>query len=141
MLDNILNLVKEHVGDIISQNSDVPEEKKGQAVEATTHAIKSGLLDNISGLTGLFTGNGDSSIINKVENVVSNTLTSKVGLSAVTASSIASSVVPTIINAISGKIQDPNDKGFNLESVIGALTGGKDGGLLNKIEGFFGIGK
>ena len=38
-----------------------------------------------------------------------------------------------------GKIQDPNQKGFNLESVIGAFTGGggKKGGLLNTIEGFF----
>lgn len=140
MLDNILDLVKNEVSSAISQNIDIPDNQKAQAVEATTNAVKDGFTNNLSGLTSLFSGGGDGSIIDKIKDLVSGALTSKVGLNADTASSIASSIVPTIVSAISGKIQDPNSKGFNLESVIGAFTGGESpsaGGLLGKIAGFF----
>lgn len=142
MLDNILDLVKGHVTDAISKNPDVPGDKKGEAVEATTNALTDTLKNNLSiaGLTNLFTDNGDNSIADKIQNVVSGALSNKVGLDAGTASGIAASIIPAIVKAITGKIQDPNQQGFNLESVIGAFTGGgsKKGGLLDTIEGFFG---
>ena len=139
MLDNILNLVKNIAGDAISNNAEVPANKKDIAIETTTNAVTDGLKSNIGNIAGLL-GSGDSSaLVNTMKDTVVSALLEKVGLNSNTANSIASAVIPAVINALSGKIDDPNDKGFSLESVVEAFAGSEGiGGLLGKIGGLFG---
>lgn len=134
MLDSILNMVKNEAMQVITNNSAIPEGKKAETVETTTHAIASGLqqnlnLSNLSGLSGLLGGGGSSSLANNpmvssIQNTVVNALVQKVGLSQGIASTIASTVMSSVVNALSKRVNDPNDKGFNLESIVGAFTGG-----------------
>ncbi|WP_165020838.1 MULTISPECIES: hypothetical protein [unclassified Dysgonomonas] len=145
MLYSIIGYVKEFVANAVDENSAVPSDKKDLASEATTAAVINGFRehftsDNISGLTDLFSGKGHS-IVDSLKKAVSDTLTEKVGLSTEIANSISTSVVPPIIKAISNKVNDPNEKDFCVESVIGAFIGekaNKKGGLLDTIGGFFG---
>jgi len=136
MLDSILNIVKDKAMDVISNNAGVPEEKKQDAVQTTTHALADGLkqnlnLNNLSALSGLF-GGGDSAsanpIVNNIQSTVVNELTSKVGLSQGIATTIASTVISAVMSVLSKKVSDPNEKGFNLESIVGAFTGGNHSG-------------
>jgi len=136
MLDSILNIVKEKAMDVISNNSQIPEEKKEATVQTTTHALADGLkqnlnLDNLSGLSSLFGGGGLSSgnpIVSNIQSTVVNALTQKVGLSPAIATTVASTVISAVMNVLSKKVNDPNDKGFNLESIVGAFTGGNKSG-------------
>jgi hypothetical protein len=65
---------------------------------------------------------------------------------------IASAIIPIVMQKFVHKTNDPNDKGFDLQDIIGNLTGGaglgdimkntggendKDGGILGSIKGMF----
>lgn len=156
MLDNILNLVKEQASNVISNNSDVPEEKKGAAVETTTSAILDGLKnnitpDNVSVVTNLLgmTSNNTSSnnVVNSIQTSVISSLIEKVGLSKSTANTIAVSVVPALMSLLSKKNADKNDS-FDIGSLIKSVTGGSDdkkndngGGLLGTLGNLLGGNK
>lgn len=143
MLDNIIDLVKNQVLGTIENDPEVPADKKGAAIEATTSSIVDGLksqltTDNLSNLMGLFGGDSNSdTITNSIQESVVSALSEKVGLSKETARSIASAVIPAIIGLISKKNNDPNDS-FNLESLVESVTGKKGGGLLGALGSLFG---
>lgn len=150
MLDSILNLVKDTVAHTVNNNGSVPEDKKSQTVETTTHAVANGLkenftLGNMSNLINLFKGQSSASsnpITNNIASTVTSELIQKVGLSQSVANMISTTVVPLVMNLISGKVNDPNEKGFNLESLIETFSGGggdnKGGGLLSSLGKLFG---
>lgn len=146
MLDNILNLVKETIADSISSNSNVPEDKQAATIETATHAVTNGLKDNftlsnLSSLTSLFGGSGsvsNNSITNNIIGSVTSELIQKVGLSQSVANVISTTVVPLVMKVISGKVNDPNEKGINVESLIETFSGSSGHGLLSSISKLFG---
>lgn len=146
MLDNILNLVKETVTQSIGKNKDIPEDKKAQAVNVTTQALASGLKENLnpgnlSHLTSLFKGGNSvekNPVTTNIIGTVSNSLIQKIGLSTPIAALIANSVVPAVMKVISGKVNDPKEKGINVESLIQSFTGKSGDGILGKIGKLFG---
>ncbi|MBB4036914.1 hypothetical protein GGR21_002828 [Dysgonomonas hofstadii] len=152
MLDQILNLVKDQAANVITNNSQVPEDKKDAAVETTTHAIADGLKSqltsgNISNVMALFGGEsgGSNALSGSLQNSVVSALAEKVGLSQGVATTIASTVVPALISLVSKKHNDSNDS-FDLGSILSSFTGGgddgkKSGGLMDMIGGLFGGGK
>lgn len=146
MLDDILKLVKQEVLPAITNNAEVPSDKKDAVIETTTSTIVDGLKkqftpDNLSAITNLFSGDTSegSNIVSGLQSSVVNALSEKVGLNKDVANNIASAVIPAIIGLFSKKVNDPEDKGFNIESIIGALSGGKgSSGLLGMLGGLFG---
>ncbi len=158
MLDNILELVKDQVLPAIAGNNEIPAEKKDAAVETTTSSILEGLKDqlipdNLTEVMNMFGGNspvsnfGNSAMIQGVQSTVSSALTNKVGLNSTLATTIAATVVPAVISLFTKKVGDDNEPGFNIESLIAAITGGKGGnsqsggGILDMLGGLFGGNK
>jgi len=155
MLDNIIKLVKGPVMDAISGNNQIPEEKKDAAVETTTTTIVDKLKDqlipdNLSEVVNMFGGGGKSAIggsvmTQTIQAAVASALTSKVGLNAGIANTIANTVVPTVMKLFSDKVNDKNEPGFNIESIIKAFSGNKDnnsgGGLMGMLGGLLGGNK
>jgi len=153
MLENILELVKDQVLPAINK-ADIPEEKKQQAVDTTASTILDGLKDqlipdNLSELMNLFgKGSGSSSfgsnvMVQTIQSSVVSALTQKVGLNSGIANTIAGVVVPAVVNMLSSKVEDSNEPGFNLESLVKSLTGsdsGNDGkgGLAGMLGSLFG---
>lgn len=146
MLNEIINLVKEEALGAITNNTAIPADKKEAAVETTTSTIVDGLKeyftpDNLSAITSLFSGGGsagDSSMMSNLQSSVVNALSEKVGLNKDVANSIASAVIPAIASLFSKKVNDPDDKGFNIESLMGAFGGKGGGGILGALGGLFG---
>ncbi|GHV17683.1 hypothetical protein FACS1894169_13280 [Bacteroidia bacterium] len=148
MLDGILDLIKDQALGAITNNANVPDDKKEAAIETTTNAIADGLknnlsLDNVSSLLGLFSS-GDSATtnnqtVNSIQTSVVSSLSEKVGLSKEVAGSIASAVVPALLQLLSKKSGDTNDS-FNFESLLESFTGGsgKGGGILGILGKLFG---
>ncbi|WP_163319275.1 DUF937 domain-containing protein [Dysgonomonas sp. 520] len=148
MLDGIIDLVKKEALGVITNNADVPAEKQNEAVDTTASAILSSLKDhisfeNIGAITSLLSNGANSeganNIVSGVQSSVVSALTSKVGLNQGVANTIATAVVPAIIGIFTKKNNDPNDTGFNVESLIKTFTGGGGmGGILGAIGSLFG---
>lgn len=150
MLENLINLVKENAGNYIINNAEVPNEKNDSAVEVTSHSIIDTLKNAVSGgdisqLTSLFNG-GDSNVENSAlassakGNVITN-LIEKTGLSPEVASKIAASIVPLVMSKLVSKTNDPNNSSFNIQDILGSLTGGKGGFDVGSILGGLGADK
>lgn len=152
MLDNLMSLVKGTVQSAITENKDIPQAKKKLAASTATEALTSSLKNNLdlgslTEIAGMF-GSGSKTpstsslmknpLISGIINNVVSSLISKVGLSKTVANSAASSIVPMVLSMISSKISDPKEKGFNLESVLGSLTGGSGSSSAGNILGSLG---
>jgi len=141
MLENIFNLVKNTVSGTVANNNAIPENKKAETIETTANAVTDGLkqnfsLGNVGHLMDLFKGSTSvqsNPVTNSIQSTVSNALVKQVGLSSTIATTIAAAVVPMVMKAISGKVNDPNEKGFNLESLIHSFGGG-DGNNESNLE-------
>jgi len=146
MLDKILDLVKNQAASAITQNPEVPAEKRQAAVETTTSTILDELKGqltggNLSNVLSMFGGSAGSTnnLSSSIQNSVISALAEKVGLNKGVATTIAATVVPALIGLISKKHNDPNDS-FDIGSLVSSFTkgDGKSGGLMDMIGGLFG---
>lgn len=139
MLSQITTLIKGYAQDVINSNSQIASDQKKSVVDTATNALKGGLVDNISGLTSLLSGNiggGNDSLVTTVQNKVSGELVGKLGLDSGVSTTIASTLVPMVLKGISNKVSSGN---WNLGSLITSLEKSSSGeGILGKLASFFG---
>lgn len=160
MLDQILNLVKQYGQQSVVDNPDVPNQYNNQVMAEAASTITNGFQNMASGgglqsILSLFTGgqgqgNGGGLMSNPIVSMMvghlANRLVSNMNLNPATANSIANNIIPNVINSMVSKTvsSEPQDSGFNLNSLIGSLTGGGNNtgaggfdfqGLLNQVSG------
>ncbi len=144
MLENLINLVKEHAGDAIINNPAVPNEHNDAVIAEAGHTIENGLKNMIAqgklnDVLSLFHNQAGISSNPAVQNISSSliqNLTSKFGLNQSAANGIASSLIPNVLQSLVGKTNNPADNSFNLEGIISHLTNGQNlNGLLNEAGG------
>lgn len=151
MLDNILNLVKQEVLGTVTNNPEIPADKKDDVVQTTTSTIMNSLKDqmthgNLSSITSLFGGSGVNNstppathpLVNTLQSSVASALNQKVGLNMNVATSIAAAVIPTIIGLFSKKVNDSNEPGFNVQSLIESFTGSNSNSITSMLGKLFG---
>lgn len=139
MLDNLLNLVKEHAGSAIINNPAIPNERNDEAIETAGNSIAGGLQNMLGGgglkdVLKLFGGQGGSDINNNpvVQNLSGNVvqdLMRKFNLDQGAASNIAGGLVPNVLQNLVSKTNDPNDSSFDIQGIFNSLSGGKTAGL------------
>lgn len=141
MLDNLLDLVKQSAGDAIVNNPDIPNDQNDAAIEAASSSIFSSLQSQANGgglgnILNMFTGDnagGGGASLGAIAGVAGS-LMEKFGLDSTKAQGIAATIVPQVLNSLVSKTNDPNDSSFNLNGILGSLTGGKTDGLdLNNV--------
>ena len=148
MFDELVNLVKKHAGSAINNNPAIPNEKKDEVINETSHSIIDSLKNmfssgNVQSILKMFTGNhnvSDSSVTNNVSGGLIERLKNKFGLSHNEASNVANDVVPNVMDNLVKKTNDPNDSSFDIQSIFNKLSGGSTSGfnvqgLLNKFKG------
>ena len=145
MFEQLLSLVKEHAGDAIINNAAIPNEHNDAAIETTTNGIMDALKghlgsNGIEGLTSMIQGgnvNGD--LMDTIKNNVSGSLMQKFGLDSGAAGNIVQSLIPVVMSKFTQQTNDPNNSNFDLQGIIGSLTGGgaasSIGGMLGKMFG------
>lgn len=163
MLDNLLNLVKENAGNDIINNKAIPNELNEKAIQTTTDSIFESLQKQVSGgnisqITELLRGNNQSEstpIFDGINSDVVSNLTSKLGIDSNAAKALASSLIPMVMSKLANKTNDPSDSSFDLQGIIGSLSGkndlvggiadvvggstkGNTGDILNSVKGIFG---
>ncbi|MDQ6845823.1 MAG: DUF937 domain-containing protein [Bacteroidota bacterium] len=141
MFDQILNLVKEHLGNIPEVAQGIPADKadevhkeiathvtNGLATQAASQGGAGGLLSN---LQNTLTSGG--SVTNAIEGGLVSSLASKFGLSPMVTGAIAASL-PGLLQKFVHKANDPNDSSITPDSITKSLSnmgGGLLGGLFN----------
>lgn len=145
MFENLLNLVKENAGEAIVNNPAIPNEHNDAAISQTATGIMDALKSQIASgkgadVAGLLSSSGNISSNPMVANIVQSVaggLMSKFGLDATAANGIVSSMVPNILNSLTKKTNDPNDKSFDLQGILSSVGGGNIdvAGLIGQVAG------
>lgn len=138
MLDQLLQLVRDNAQETVVANPSIPNEQNDAVIGEATNTIASGLQDalasgNVKDVMGLFNSNGQVDNNNPVVNNISGNLIGKLqekfNLNGGTATSIAASLIPSVLGSLVKKTNDPNDNGFSLDGIFSSLTGGSTQGL------------
>jgi uncharacterized protein YidB (DUF937 family) len=138
MLDNLLNLVKEHAGDAIINNPAIPNERNDEAVEVASSSIFDTLKGavaggNIGDIASMFSGGAGNAASSPLASVMHSgmvqNLMHKFGLDKGIAGTMASTMLPGILSNLVSKTNDPNDSSFDIKSIISKVAGGGAGGF------------
>jgi hypothetical protein len=138
MLENLFNLVKEFAGDAVVNNPEVPNEHNDAITAEATSTVAGGLQNMLAGgglenVLSLFGGGGNNQssggimknpIVNMMIGHFAGKLMSKFGLGSNQASGVASNLIPSVISNLVSRTNDPGNSSFDINSIIGALSGG-----------------
>ncbi len=133
MIEELFKLVQQESHTDIINNPAIPNEQNNQAVGLATESIFGGLQGALAngGLRDVLGMFGDKANVDPSHPVVSGItdnfvggLMKKLGLDSGAATGIAASLIPGILGKLVNKTNDPNDSSFNINNIIGALTGG-----------------
>jgi hypothetical protein len=138
MFDNLLNLVKQHAGDAIINNSAIPNEKNDEAIHTTTTSIVDTLKSQVSGgnvnsIMDMFKSGNNTNVSNSLNTNVSSDLMKKFNLDQSAANNIVSSLLPNVMNSFVKKTNDPNDNSFDMKDVMNTLGGSNILGSLTNL--------
>jgi hypothetical protein len=147
MLENLFALVQEQGQDAVVNNPAIPNEYNEVVLASATQTVTSGLqnelanggLQNILAMFSNSTNSAglmDNPVVNDMIGKFSNRLSNEQGLEASQANGIAGSLIPNVISKLINRTNDPNDNGFDLNGIIGSLTGGSTGGF--NLQGLLG---
>ena len=141
MFDELLKLVKENAGSAIVDNPAIPNEHNDAAISTATTGIMDQLKSVVSSggvgqLKEMFSGGitANNPMVKNIGDGVAKTLMSKFGISSEQANGIVQSLIPKVMGSLVSKTNDPNDKSFDLNSVIGSLSGGD---VMGKLKNMF----
>lgn len=132
MLESLMNLVRQHAGDAVTNNPAIPNNQNEDAMQAISGGILGGLQQqaqgpNLGSLIGMFTGQGgnvqQSPVTQGVQQNVQQSLMERLGISPQVAMTVATAVVPMILSKFAHKAQDPTDQSINQSDVLNHVTG------------------
>lgn len=133
MFDQILQTVKEHLGNNPQINSAIPADKQDEVHQEIASHIQNGLQNQAQGggLLSMLQGaiSSGSPLTNAIEGGLAGSLASKFGLPPMATGAIAGAL-PGILQKFAHKVNDPNDSSITPESLNNSLSG-KLGGLGN----------
>lgn len=153
MLEQLLDLIKQHGQDSVVQNPAISNEQNSQVLSEAGNSIMSGLQGALAGgglsqVMKLFSGGGgagagsilDNPLVQNIMQSFTGKLTSQFQLNPAHASQVSSNLIPQVLQGLSGKVADPNDTSLDINSVMQSLTGGQAGGinfqdLMQKFQG------
>jgi len=133
MLDNLFDLIKQNAGSSIIDNPAIPNEHNDAAVSMASSSIMDGLKNmlangNAQDVINLFNHQGgdiaNTPAAQQISGGFIQNLMNKFGLGEGAASGIAASLIPMVLQKLVHKTNDANDNSFDIQSIIGSLTGG-----------------
>ncbi|MCA0431370.1 MAG: hypothetical protein LCH32_12795 [Bacteroidetes bacterium] len=139
MINNLINLVKEHACDAIINNSAIPNEKNNEAISSTANSIFDTLKNqaiggNLNNVIGMF-NNSSTNLNSTISNNVVTDLMQKFNLDNTQANQIAGSLIPKVLDNLVKKTNDSNDNSFDLQDILKNIGGSNSGigGLLGNL--------
>ncbi|MBL7757074.1 MAG: hypothetical protein JNL59_06765 [Chitinophagaceae bacterium] len=152
MLEQIASLVKQYGQEAVVNNPAVDNENNSAVMAEATKTITAGFQNLMAGgglqdIISMFTntGSGGQQGAGGVNNLLRNPvvtmmighliskLTTKFNMSPAAASQLSNQLVPSVVEDMVTRTAstDPENDGFNLNSLVGALSGGQAAGNFN----------
>jgi hypothetical protein len=136
MFDQILDLVKEHIGNNPQVSAAVPADKRDAVHNEIASHITNGLKSQAAtqggagGLLSMLQGaiSSGSPLTNAIEGGLVGSLGSKFGLPPMATGAIAAAL-PGLLQKFARKANDPNDPSVTTESITKSLSNSNTGGL------------
>ncbi|WP_064196409.1 MULTISPECIES: DUF937 domain-containing protein [Emticicia] len=142
MLEVLQGLIQQAGQGAVVQNPEVPNEHNegvmGEVMQGlmgglSNQASSQGGLGSLIGLLGGSAGNGGNLMSNPIvgsiaQSVVGN-LMEKFGLSNSAAAGVVGSMLPSVLEGLINKTNDPNDDSIDMGGLMGSITGGKTNGI------------
>lgn len=138
MLDQLLQMVKEYGENEVVNNPAVPNEHNNAVMSEASYAVAGTFQQaiangNVQDVMSLFQQEGNvmnNPLAQQAEGSFIDSITSKLGIDSGTAKTVAASLLPMIMQTLVKRTnsQAPEDKGFDISSLIGSLTGGTQQG-------------
>jgi hypothetical protein len=145
MLEQISELVKHYGQDAVVNNPDIPNEENNAVMAEATKTITSGMQNMLAGgglqdIISMFTGGGGAGngksngiagllknpmVMMMVGHLISK-LTGKFNMNPAQASQVSNNLIPNVLRDLVTKTtsNDPSNDAFDLNDLIGSLTGG-----------------
>lgn len=147
MLEQISELVKQYGKETVVNNPDVPNEENNAVLAEATNTITGGMQNMLAGgglqnIISMFTGGGNNPsttqqsggisgllknpVVSMMVGHLISKLVGKFNMSPAQASSISSNLIPNVLNGLVSRTtsNDPSNDAFDLNDLIGSLTGG-----------------
>jgi hypothetical protein len=146
MLEQISELVKQYGKEAVIDNPDIPNEHNNAVLAEATSTITGGMQNMLAGgglqdIISMFTGGGGNNQGNQTSGIAGliknpmvsmmighlvSKLVGKFNMNPGQASQVANNLIPNVLNGLVTRTtsSDPADDGFDLNSLIGSLTGG-----------------
>lgn len=146
MIDQLLDIVKQFGQDSVVNNPDIPNKENQNVMADASQTIAHGFQNILAGggfqnILDLFKGEGNNNqqaaatgggitgllknpIVTMMVGYFISKLVSKYKMSPSAASGVANSVIPNALNGLIQQVNDPNNQGASLDSLIGSLIGG-----------------
>ncbi len=161
MLKELFDLIRGNAKETVYDNPDVPNEQNDEVVAEATNTVASGMRNMVAGgglqsLISLFQGGNtnrkgllQNPIVNMMMGHFASKLMNKFRMNNTQANNVSGHLIPDVLSNLINKTNDPKEKGFSLENLIGSITGRKDqvaaaqsggGGLSDLISQFTGGG-
>lgn len=136
MFEQLLDLVKENAQDAIVNNNAIPNQHNEAAIGEAGNAIQSvlgnalqgGNLQDVLGMFGNAQNLSSNPLVGNIVSQLAGSLGSKFGVDGAQAQNIAGSLIPQVLSKLTAKTNDPNDSSFNINDIMGSLSGGKGTG-------------
>lgn len=138
MLDQLFNLVNEAGQDSVVNNPQVPNQYNQQVLADATSTIAGGLQNVMAGggfqnILDVFKGNNgiaglmQNPMVSMMIGHFISKLVNKYQMSPAAASQVANQLIPTSLNNLISRTNStaPEHEGYNLNSLIGSMAGGK----------------
>jgi len=147
MFEQLTDLVKQFGTDAVVNNPAVPNEHNEAVMQEAGGSLLSGLKDmatsgNFGDLAGLLSGKSpidmSNPVVQELSSKVTGNLGEKFGLSQEAAGGVASGLIPQILSGLVNKAKDPNQPGFNITDLVGAVSG-SNGGLMDAVSKYGGM--
>jgi|GEM_PF-1177412 len=144
-MNSLFDLIKSQAESYLNQQSAIPSGQNDQILEEAQHTVVNGLQSMSPGQLEMLNEAAASGTLDasnpQVQGISGNfaeNIARKLGLDGSTAQSIAASIIPMILGKVAGK----GTGGFNLEQILGNLTGNKpasgeqqNSGILDQLSG------
>lgn len=145
MFENLLKLVQENAGEAIIRNPAIPDAQNNAAVKLAGNGIADhlkGLATNggIEKVIAMFNGgDGKQAEISAIGSNVAGSLMKQFGISNEAAGNIVQNLIPKVMDQFVSKTNDPDDKSFDLQDIIGSISGGTSGagGMMDVFKKLF----
>jgi hypothetical protein len=155
MFEQISALVKQYGQDAVINNPAIPNESNNAVLAEATNTITGGMQNMLAGgglgdLISMFTGRRQTGgqgggignllknplVLMMIGHLISKLVT-KYKMSPAQASQVSNNLIPNVLNGLVTRTasQEPSDNAFNLNDLIGSLTGGNIAGP-NAGQGF-----